>query len=96
MTIVTWYNYLYTYWLICSPEQWMLVTPDVREYEPANVGKSRNLRGLVLRVVRPDVCDKKLHEVDVLVGLIRHVPCDWDVKVHLDPPFDCVPQHGLV
>ena len=74
----------------------MLLAPGVREEKPAHVRESRNTRTLVHGVVAPDECNKVLHEVDVLVPLIWHVPCDWEVKVQLDPPFDRVPQHGLI
>lgn len=79
--------------LVTLPEERMLLAPDVREEKPAHVRESRYTRTLVRGVVGPDECNKVLHEVAVLVPL---VPCDWEVKVQLDPPFDRVPQHGLI
>ena len=82
--------------LVKLTEERMLLAPDIREDEPSHVCESRNLRTLVFGVVRPDVCHKQLHYVEVLVVLTRHVACDWQVKVDLDPAFDRVPQDGLV
>ena len=73
------------------------MAPDVGEDEPAHVRESRNLRTLIFGVVSPDESDKHLHDIDVfVVTSIRVVPCDWEIKMNLDPPFDGEPQHTLV
>ena len=59
----------------------MLVTPNVCEEEPPHVRKSRNLRTLIGGVECPDIGNKKLHHVDMVVGVTLHVPRDWYVKV---------------
>ena len=68
----------------------MLSAPDVCKGKPAHVRESGNLGFLVLGVVRPDVSDKHLHKVDVLVGG-RVVARNWYVKMNLDPPLNGFP-----
>ena len=69
----------------------MLAAPDVCKGKPAHVRESGNLRFLVLGVVSPDVSDKHLHQVDVLIVVVRVVPSNWQVKMNLDPPLEGLP-----
>ena len=52
-------------YLVCLPEERMLVSPHVGEQEPADVGESRYLGRLVLCVVRPHESNKPFHNVEV-------------------------------
>ena len=71
----------------------MLLRPNVGKDESSHVGKSRNLRTLMVTVVRPDISHKKTHHVDVFIGFTRHVTCNGKVEMPLDPAFAGGTQH---
>ena len=74
----------------------MLVTPNVGEDKATHVGESRDFRTVVQGVESPQVTREGLHQITVLVGVIKGVTSAWNVEMQLDPTLNPFPEHVLV